>query len=564
MGWQDAPVVGSWQDAPLVEDKTSTPTNSVLSYIKDKAVSVARPLAAYASGVNRTPASILGMPMDLLVSTADLLKIPVGVAYHELTGKDIPKALSPYFDRSNIPGTQAAIEKLIAAKVPGAESIMTGNGAASEYPTLHAMGLGTGTTMALGRPQTGIQAVGQGALGAASAGAGQATYEYTKNPALGVAASLAVPTALFGGSELARMALKPSQQGIANAIRAEREGIPVGLADVTDSNMMRSTRSVLNDVPLARQIGIAQGQNKQSGFNRAVGRTFGSDAGTVDAETIANQRARLGGEFDRIWNNNDLVVNRDLRQTLNELNRRTNELPRHEAMTLTKQLDDFKNHVTTNENGVSTVPGSFTNAFQSSLRRMAEGRSGTIVELLNTLRRGVIDAFNQSVSPEDAASLTTSRSQYKNLKTVSPLVNEAELNRGGTPGDIPAARLPGAVIRSFGKEAMLRENSPRLGQIASVGNAVVPERVLQTGGSPRSVLQNLALLTGFGLAGATGIPGIATGLAGSAALNYVLGSPGILKWILEQPDPALAFSRIAPVISEATTLRNSQEQGNKK
>lgn len=318
------------------------------------------------------------------------------------------------------------------------------------------------------------------------------------------------------------------------AVKAVDEyGIPLSIGDVTDSKLIKSTRSFLNDLPIIGRSGDALKEAQTKAFNKAVGGTFGSAEESLTPQVIDQAKKRLGGEFDRIWNNNALTVDSQMFQKVNDLDTLAQKLPKAEGQSLRAEIQDLLSKVQQDNAGNLIVPGETANKFQSYLRRRAEGSSGLKNEL-NDLRQTIIGAFNRSVAPQDAAALTLNRTQYKALKTVEPLLNSAEVGVAGRQaGDVPMALLPNAVNRSYSNPA----GTP-LADLSAIGSRFLMDRTPQTGGSARAMVQNGALGTMFGLGGMSHPVMAAGGLLGMGAANKALNSP-LLARTMMRPMPTV-------------------------
>lgn len=195
---------------------------------------------AAASGVNSGVASILGLPMDTAANVVDLGKIGLGIGYHELTGNNVPDALTIPADRSGVVGTGDWIRKIMN-QVPGQPAaIPRPDDPASRY--LHAAGSAVPAAMTA-RP-TGIASATRAlAANALPAVAGQGAAEMLPDsPSARIAATLATQAApgaargVVRGAARTVNALAPDAEAIANAraagykITPKEANQPVGAA----------------------------------------------------------------------------------------------------------------------------------------------------------------------------------------------------------------------------------------------------------------------------------------------------------------------------------------------
>ncbi len=367
----------------------------------------------------------------------------------------------------------------------------------------------------------------------ALAGGGMSAFQPTvqgesraANIGLGAAGGAAIPAAIAGVKALA----KPADAG-AVAI-ADKYGIPVGVSDASQNGFLKGLRSVLNDTPIVGIGGRAQDEAKQQAFNKAVGKTFGADATKLTPEVMDSASKQVKGTLNKIWEGNTLNVDDGLMAGLTSIRQKAAEklLP-EQAAQVDRQIQSLLQKVDSN----GQIPGGFANNFQSELRMLAEGEKGLHQSILQDLRKTVVGAFNRSVSGDDAAALSLARGQYKNLKTVQPLLDKGAVGVAGREaGDVPAALLPEAVRKSF-PNLSGNTSPPALAELAQVGSKYVASRVPQTGGAPRALVQNGLL--GGGLAGLAGSgAGLATtgGVAAgggtlAALLNQALGSNAVRK-----------------------------------
>lgn len=353
--------------------------------------------------------------------------------------------------------------------------------------------------------------------------------------------------ALGGG--LSRM-FRPSQATQDVAAKAQQYGIPLGAGDVAENRGVQALRSILRDAPLTGGMAAGAREGQQEAFNRAVGGTFGAPAQKLTPQVVDQAKARMGAEFDRIWNSNVLQVDPQMVNSMAAMRQQASKLPQNEGASLIAEIDDLFSRMKPNQVGALEIDGQTANKFQQYLRRRAESSAGLRNEL-GDLRKTIISAFNRGISPADEAALTLNRAQYKAFKTVEPLLNKGAVGVAGrAEGDIPAALLPGAVLNNYSS----LQGAP-LADLAQVGSRFLVDRTPQTGGSARAALQNTAI--GAALMGTGGLPGIAAGALGGAALQKALQSPAGAQMLLGGTpvmNPALvdllrSGARVAPVLS---------------
>lgn len=403
------------------------------------------------------------------------------------------------------------------------------------------------TTGGRGAADLALRTVAGAAVGGVSAGMVDPSQADTGALIGGMLPGAVKAAGAVGGAALRY--LRPSQATQDVAAKAQQYGIPLGAGDVVENRGVQALRSILKDAPLTGGMAAGAREGQQEAFNRAVGGTFGAPEKKLTLQVLDQAKQRMGAEFDRIWNNNSVQVDAQLLRKLQDLDAIASKLPRNEGASLAAEIQDLMSRMSPGASGAPEIPGDVANKFQQYLRRRAESSAGLRNEL-GDLRQALIGNFNRSVSPADAAALTMNRAQYKAFKTVEPVLRSSELAVAGrTAGDVPAALLPGAVNKSYSNL-----NAP-LADLAQVGSRFLVDRTPQTGGSARAALQNTVI--GAALMGTGGLPGIAAGAVGGAALQKALQSPAGAQLLLGGSpvvNPALlellrSGARAAPVVS---------------
>jgi hypothetical protein len=387
---------------------------------------------------------------------------------------------------------------------------------------VNALRTGGMTTGGSGAADLALRAGAGAAVGGASAGMVDPSQAGT-----GATIGAAIPGGVAAAGKAGQMlrgALQPGQATQDIAAKAQQYGIPLGAGDVIENRGVQAVRSILRDAPLTGSMASGAREGQQEAFNRAVGGTFGAPEKKLTLQVLDQAKQRMGSEFDRIWNNNSVQVDAQLLRKLQQLDSVANKLPRNEGASLSAEIQDLMARMNPGASGAPEIPGDVANKFQQYLRRRAESSVGLRNEL-GDLRQALIGNFNRSVSPADAAALTMNRTQYKAFKTVEPILRSSELAVAGrTAGDVPPALLPNAVNKSYSNL-----NAP-LADLAQVGSRFLVDRTPQTGGSARAALQNTAI--GAALMGTGGLPGVAAGAAGGAALQKALQSPAGAQMLL--------------------------------
>lgn len=339
-----------------------------------------------------------------------------------------------------------------------------------------------------------------------------------------------VPGVVKGAQWLA----KPNADTATLASSALNQGIPLGISDVSGNRFVKGLRSVLDDLPFVGGIGERANNAKQSGFDMANAKVIGENK-PLTPEVMSSAKSRIGGELNKVWENNNLKLDGKYVQDLQRIQQEAaSKLNPEQAATVNKHI---QNLLAKSDN--AEISGGFANNWQSELRMAADGEKGLAQKILKDLRGSTLDAFNRGVAPADAAALKTAKTQYGAYKTLEPLMNKSEAGVAGrSPGQVPAALLPQRIVEQYGSTS----RSP-FGDLPQIGSQFIVNRTPQTGGSPRAAIQNMgigSLLTGGAGAGLGGLAaggagagvGAAMGLGGGALIEKLLSSPDVTRSVL--------------------------------
>lgn len=381
----------------------------------------------------------------------------------------------------------------------------------------------------------------QGALDPVGTGESRA-----RNMAVGAAAGAAAPTAMA----VVRGTNRPADAQVERLIQsADREGIPLGLADTTQNKLVRAFKSIADDMPGTAGGNAAQREAQQEAFNRAMGSRWGSPVAKHTPSEVTAARQRMGQEFQDIWSNNNLPYNADLFQRLRAAEARTQFLPENEARRMQNYIQDLENRVQADAKGNLFISGEAAHNFQSMLGAKAP-KDGALRNEMGDLRRDILDVFNQSVAGTPYADrLQRVQQQYRAFKTVEPLIRKAEAGMSGrVEGDIPASLVPGAVMKGYPTGNVT--DTP-FGDLPQIGGRFLADRTERTGGSNRALIQNAGVASLLSAPAWLGAPALTAAGAGAFyGANRAVTSPAIRRLI---QDPVVTRAMLAnPNTADAT------------
>lgn len=354
------------------------------------------------------------------------------------------------------------------------------------------------------------------------------------NIGVGAAAGTLFP-ALTGA---AKYASTPSEAVRPLVAAAEKEGIPLSMADVTTNKLIKAFRSFANDLPISGGMNEASREAQQEAFNKAVGSRYGSTATKhTEAQRQIDKKA-ITDVMDQVWNNNNLPYDANLFGSLRQMEANASKYPGETQNTILAHVKDLESKVIADPNGNLYIPGPAAKEFQTDLYSNYgnKAKPDALDNQMMQLRGHILDNFNTNVAGPDAAALTQARQQYRAFKAVEPALKKADVGIAQRQvGDVRPVDLSAGVLQQY-KGSPAR--SP-FGELPQVGQHFLRDTSPQTGGSARAMIQN-SVLAGGALTGAGLLtdPITSSLLAGGfLAGNKAISSPALRK-MLQKPSTA--------------------------
>lgn len=322
-----------------------------------------------------------------------------------------------------------------------------------------------------------------------------------------------VASGLGGLANRARNTLSPAIQRSIES--AQAAGIPLRAAQVSDSKFLKTAQSVMDSVPLSGSGAMARRQ--QEAFNRAVGRSFGTDAPYLTDDVMAAARQRIGQSYNDVYGRNNIALDDEaIRRMLEIEGRAATNLTPENAQVVRNQvqrvLDAFEN---------GQVPGALYQNLRGDLADVMDGSAtGRLVRAL----RGEVDASaSRSVGGADAEALRQANAQWANMRTAESALQQVS----GASGNIrPASLYP--LVRN-GSTAEMRE-------LAQIGQNVLKDPIPNSGTAQRELIYSMLGLGGGGFLASQDNPwakAAGVGLLAGRALN----SPALAQ-VLQASRPA--------------------------
>lgn len=349
-------------------------------------------------------------------------------------------------------------------------------------------------------------------LGATGA-LGEGVSDATGDPLLGVAATAALPAAVRAtGGAVNRLVgqVDPHTATLAQTAR-NQFGIPVSAGEVSSNPTVRFLNSVVNKLPGSG--GGAHKEEMQFGFNRAIANTFGEDEPAITPPVMSRARDRIGNVFE-----NAALRTPTINLGQQHAVRLGNIIQDAQASMTPEEWTPLAHQVRNIAGLVDPQTGTITGEIyqnltkrNSPLDRAMHSPNSSIKHGAQQIRDVLDDAFEASAHPDVVDDLRNARREWKNLRTVEPLVEKSQ------NGDVSPALLQGRVIaNNKGTYGAAYGGGGDLKTLSDIGQRFMKEPP-SSGTAERGMLMHLLGAAGGGLAGVT---------AGSMSLRDALLGTG--------------------------------------
>lgn len=284
--------------------------------------------------------------------------------------------------------------------------------------------------------------------------------------------------------------LTPEARRLA-ALAEDKFNIPLDAAQKTGNKSLQTFNAALETMPVTSGAEAARIGAQRDAFTREVMKTTGEAVSEATPATFDAAKKRIGGDFERIFSK--VHVNLDeptLQSNLGKVIQEANDtlLP-DQAKLVAKRVGEIIGKI--DDNGA--VAGKAYQAWRSQVQKQAENSSDQwlATHLRNVYRTVDEAAYKAAADVGEDAALRTARSQYKNLKTIEPLVAKSE------NGVISPALLRGEVMRK--NPDFASGGGGDLAELAKIGRSFIADQVPNSGTAQRQLAQSL--LTGGGVGG---------------------------------------------------------------
>ncbi len=317
----------------------------------------------------------------------------------------------------------------------------------------------TATRIAKG---AGAGAVYGGAYGAGTADEGERLEGAIEGAKMGAVVGGAIPGVGAGVSKL-KNTIAPKVDDVIRqtAELAQKHNIPLGLDQITGSKSREFITSTSGRVPLSGGKAFAEAQQKA--FNNAILKTIGQEGDRITDDLAEKAYNDIGKKFDDVLGGRTLQINENhIQKIMAIIDDAEGAISGDKVKALKKTIGSFIEDL--GEDG--TISGEKIGDIRSVLTKKIKRADPGVKEYLGDLMDLVIDISTDG-NPEARALLREARYQYKNLKTIEPLIA-----KGASEGNIRPALLKNRVITNWGAKNVATGKAGDLGDLARVGDLI--------------------------------------------------------------------------------------------
>lgn len=373
-------------------------------------------------------------------------------------------------------------------------------------PALNTIGGAALTGAAMGA----VQPTAPGESAAANVGLG----------ALGGAAGQGAANLIGRAVAPIQSALSPADQQLANVLKTN--GVPMDLAQATNSKPLRIVNSIFDNLPFTSGVEEAKRAAQQEAFNKAVLASTGTDATKATPEVIAGAYNRIGGVFNDLSKRNSINIDGPL---VNDL---FNTYDKYQKVLDANQRPLIGNTINDLLNVRGILPGETYQATRSTLGRLTKNADPNVVQAAKEIRTALDNAAERSLNGEDVAAWQQARSQYANLQPIAQAMKASN----AVSGDIPPAQLRQALVTANPKNYVTGKGD--LNDLARAGVRFLWNPIPNSGTAQRMLYQGLLTGSGLGLGTyyETGDPTKSLGVAAGGLLGPVVAQKALNSGLL--------------------------------
>lgn len=396
--WQDEPQINDWQD----EGNGGNPTALGSAY--------------------------RGLEQGTTFGFGDEAKASLGALYAKAFGGDATKDMS-VGELTNLANASQQAQLAKDIEINPASTIVGNIGGALLTGVVGA-GTKTGSAIAnsLRSGSTGAR-IGKNALAGAASGSlygagqgnnGERLESAAENALLGGVVGGAIPAAVSTAKGIKNTIIPQVDESIKGlALRAKEFGIPLRLDQVAPTKARNTLQKVSQELPFSGSTAFEDQQRKA--FTKAVAKTIGQDADNLDAEVVNRYLSEANKKFAGAIGNEPVVFDDVALSRFDDIaNNASDNVTSDVADIVKRNIERFKTDI-----GQNVIDPKKLSSFRSDLIKRIPKADSQARTYLNDVVDVIDDVVEKQLPPEAAQTLSQARREYRNFKTIEPLLEKS-------------------------------------------------------------------------------------------------------------------------------------------
>lgn len=345
-----------------------------------------------------------------------------------------------------------------------------------------------------------------------------AAFEDAKRGAkLGAAVGAAVPIA---GAGLERVLVPKINEATAKLVqRAKDFGLDLSLDQIAPTRVRNTIQKISQNIPGSGVDNFQAGQRQQ--WMRSLAKeALGEEADNLGPEVVQNYLSRANTDFESTLAGKVIAIGQkdvnDIADIGKLANRKVND---NLAKVVQNNVNDFIQNLGAYKVGAArSIPGEKLASLRAQMIKDLPNIEGGARELVGDIVDKIDDLVAKQLSPEEVQKLATARYQWRNFRTIEPLLEKS------TDGMINPTQLMQRVASSkFIKASRKKTGEDALVDLARIGKQFLPVKEGSDTAQKLMLSGTAATATMAPFAPAIGIPALAL-QGGVAATNRVMQS----------------------------------------
>lgn len=259
-----------------------------------------------------------------------------------------------------------------------------------------------------------------GLVGAGTAQDDQRIQGARQGAIFGGSVGAAVPAVAAAGSKLKQAVIPEIDEGISLlAQRAKDFGIPLSADQLSPTRARKTVQKISQEIPFS---GVDKfEQNQRRAFTKALSRTIGQDSEDLGPSTVRKFLSDAKSKFDGVLKGETVRFSPDDVKILDQIAVNADEtIDPGLASIVKKNINNLKKSLSKGQ-----ISGELLSSTRSELIKKSTRTQGGAKPYLQDLIEFLDDNIEKSLSPEKSSLLKQTRREWRNFKTIQPLLKKS-------------------------------------------------------------------------------------------------------------------------------------------